>query len=52
MPVYQADFISQYIYAPLSPYGHVVWGNFCWLSIAVAYWLYFRRPRPARSRAD
>ncbi len=50
MPIYPADFISEYIYAPLSPYGHVVWDNFCWLSIAVAYWLYFRRRRRSAVR--
>ena len=45
MPVYEVDFIAQYIYAPLSPYGHLIWDNFCWLSVTVAYWLYFRGPR-------
>lgn len=51
MSIYEADFISQYIYSPLAPYGHVVWDNFCWLSIAIAYWLYFRRPDRAQERA-
>jgi len=51
MPIYPGDFIAQYIYAPLAPYGHLVWDNFCWLSIAIAYWLFLRRPRSAPEQA-
>lgn len=51
MPVYEVDFISQYFYRPLAPHGHLIWDNFCWLSITLAYWLYFTRSRRVPGRA-
>lgn len=49
MPVYEVDFISEYIYRPLGRAG-VLWDAFCWSSVTTAYWLYFRHRPPATAQ--
>lgn len=47
LSVEEVDFIAEYLYRPLSPFGHLLWDNFCRMSVTAAYWLYFRARRRA-----